>query len=342
MFLQSRKVFLSSIVLSLIAGSIPCLAQQRIPLRVNMGGVSINKIPFIVADEEGIYEQNGLSVDQLFTEGSSEDMQRSGMNMPARYSRSPEDDVDAQIAITGGVGTVRSRAFSAISEDRIILATTDPVTRWWIFAQPEITRPEQLKGKRLGANGPGSMTHFIAVVFAQRMGWDPLHDISIMDNAMHHDVLVSRAVDAFVAYEVPHVMALSAGFKPLIDPRPWDVPMAGSGVVASRAWVQQNREAVRRFIKSTVDAIALMKNDRTVAFRAMAKWYNIADPEQQQYIYDSSEEMPPKPYPSVEGIRKAMEVYDSNEMRKFKPEDFYDDSFVKELDQSGYIDGLYR
>ena len=320
----------------------PAWSQKPISLRVNMGGVSINKIPFIVADEEGIYEKNGLQVDQLFTEGSSEDMERSGMQMSPRYSRSPEDDADSQIAITGGVGTVRTRSVSATAEDRIILATTDPVTRWLIFTQPEITRPEQLKGKRLGANGPGSMTHFIAVVFAQRMGWDPLQDISIMNNAMHHDVLASRAVDAFVAYEVPHVMALAAGFKPLIDPRPWDVPMAGSGVVASRKWVQENREAVRRFIKSTVDAIALMKKDKTVAFRAMAKWYNISDPEQQQYIFGSAEEMPRKPYPNVEGIKKAMQVYDSNEMRKFKPEDFYDDSFVKELDVSGYIDSLYR
>jgi hypothetical protein len=44
----------------------------------------------------------------------------------------------------------------------------------------------------------------------------------------------------------------------------------------------------------------------------------------------------------VEGIKKAMELYDSNEMRRHKPEDFYDDRFIRELDQSGYIDSLYR
>ena len=37
-----------------------------------------------------------------------------------------------------------------------------------------------------------------------------------------------------------------------------------------------------------------------------------------------------------------MELYDSAAMRRFKVEDFYDDSFMKELDESGFIDSLYR
>ena len=37
-----------------------------------------------------------------------------------------------------------------------------------------------------------------------------------------------------------------------------------------------------------------------------------------------------------------MEVYDYREMRLHRPEDFYDASFVAQLDQSGYIDGLYK
>jgi hypothetical protein len=37
-----------------------------------------------------------------------------------------------------------------------------------------------------------------------------------------------------------------------------------------------------------------------------------------------------------------MELFDSNEMRKYMPEDFYDDSLMKEIDQSGFIDKLYK
>ena len=106
--------------------------------------------------------------------------------------------------------------------------------------------------------------------------------------------------------------------------------------------MKNNRETARRFIKSLVEAIAVMKQDKQAAFRALAKWYNITDPEIQEAVYRGAEEMPRKPYPAVEGIKETMKVYDSLEMRKHKAEDFYDDSFVRELDQSGYIDGLYK
>ncbi|HWP85924.1 MAG TPA: hypothetical protein VNN17_12075, partial [Terriglobia bacterium] len=75
---------------------------------------------------------------------------------------------------------------------------------------------------------------------------------------------------------------------------------------------------------------------------AMAKYYKFNDREMQQVIYNGAAEMPRAPYPAVEGIKNAMTLYDSAAMRRFKPEDFYDDSFMKELEASGFIDSLYR
>lgn len=45
-----------------------------------------------------------------------------------------------------------------------------------------------------------------------------------------------------------------------------------------------------------------------------------------------------KPYPSVEGIRQVLALYDSPKMRMHKPEDFYDSSLMAELDTSGFLD----
>jgi NitT/TauT family transport system substrate-binding protein len=63
--------------------------------------------------------------------------------------------------------------------------------------------------------------------------------------------------------------------------------------------------------------------------------------ERQESIYKEVAGLPSKPYPSVAGLQKMIEVYDWREMRRHKPEDFFDASFVTELDKSGYIDGLY-
>jgi len=48
-----------------------------------------------------------------------------------------------------------------------------------------------------------------------------------------------------------------------------------------------------------------------------------------------------KPYPSVTGIKQVLALYTYRELKKSKPEDFYDASFMTELDKSGYIDSLY-
>ena len=74
----------------------------------------------------------------------------------------------------------------------------------------------------------------------------------------------------------------------------------------------------------------------------MGKWYQMSDPEIMEMFYDEASKVPMKPYPAVEGIRRVMELYDSHEMRKYKLEHFYDASYVKELDDNGFIDSLYK
>ncbi len=59
-------------------------------------------------------------------------------------------------------------------------------------------------------------------------------------------------------------------------------------------------------------------------------------------IYDRGESFPRKPFPCYDGIKKAMEFYDSSEMRRHTPESFYDDSLMRELDESGFLDSLYQ
>jgi ABC-type nitrate/sulfonate/bicarbonate transport system substrate-binding protein len=128
----------------------------------------------------------------------------------------------------------------------------------------------------------------------------------------------------------------------LLDLRTWKLPVAGSGIRTTRAWLKDNQDTARRFVKSMVEGIAVFKADRAAAYAAMQKWWNIQDPAILKAMYDAAKDMRAKPYPCIEGIKYTMEIYNSNEMRRHKPEDFYDDTFVRELDRSGYIDSLYK
>ena len=53
---------------------------------------------------------------------------------------------------------------------------------------------------------------------------------------------------------------------------------------------------------------------------------------------------PKKQYPSLEGIKFVIDDLAERDPRakNAKPEQFADMTFIKELDQSGFIDGLYK
>lgn len=314
--------------------------QQPIKIRVGLGDVSLNKLIFVIAQEEGIYRKYGLEIEQYITPGAAATVKGSGVIIPAEYVRDSKEE--PPISIGGGSPGMVAFTSNARAVARVIVASTDNTVRWHIIARPEIKTLQDLKGKRIGYSGYGAMTHFMALAFAQHMGWDPNQDISLMSNALAVDTLKDGKVDAFIGDEVARTMAFSAGFNALQDLKEWNIPIAGSGINVEREWLKNNREAVLRFIKATVESTALMKNSKAVAARAMSKWYNIHNSEQQNMIWDYAAALPRKPYPAVDGIKKVMELYNYHEMRKHKPEDFYDASFVKELDESGFIDGFYK
>jgi hypothetical protein len=53
---------------------------------------------------------------------------------------------------------------------------------------------------------------------------------------------------------------------------------------------------------------------------------------------------PKKQYPSLEGLKTVIDELAERDPRakNAKPEQFVDMTFIRELDQSGYIDGLYK
>lgn len=333
-----RLIRFAAVVILIAAGAVSAFAQEPIKLRVGLGDVSLNKIPFVAAYEAGIYKKNGLEIEQSVTPAAAEVARRTGVIVPPEMVRS--GGKETPIVIGGGSPLIVRWTSDAQADDRVIVGCTDQVVRWRIIGRPDLTAVEQLKGKRLGYSGYGAVTHYVALVFSGIMGWNPQQDLSLMSGANTMDALKSGRVDAIIASELHETLALAAGYKMLVALDKYNIPNAGSGVNVARAYLKTNPEAVRRFVKSTVEAIALVKRDKQAAFRAMAKWYNVTDPKQQEYFYREIANLPRKPYPSVDGIKKVMQVYDSHEMRKYKPEDFYDSSFMRELDESRFIDTL--
>jgi NitT/TauT family transport system substrate-binding protein len=339
--MSAMRAFYAAI--SVAAGIVTCGvagAEDLIAVEVALGDVSLNKVAFLVAADNGIYEKNGLKVRQYITPSAAERVRRSGVNVPPEFVKDDKAD-DAPISIGGGSPLIVSMTNDARTTDRVILATTDSTAKFHIIAGKEINSLDDLKGKRLGYSSFGSVSHLMALALLKQKGWSAETDISLIAEGMAYDALKKKKVDAFIGSEIYYGMAEKQGAKDLLDLAAFNIPVAGSGINVEREWLKKNRDTAKRFVKATVEAYAFMKNNKQATLDAIAKWYNVKDREQQEQMYKAVETTPAKPYPAVDGIKQVLALYTYRELKKHKPEDFYDASFVEELDKSGAIDKLY-
>jgi ABC-type nitrate/sulfonate/bicarbonate transport system substrate-binding protein len=176
----------------------------------------------------------------------------------------------------------------------------------------------------------------------QRMGWNRVQDISIISPG-GIKALQDGVVDAIVGDDEEFEAAGRQGFTILEDTGTWGESLAGNSVLVSPHWLEDSthREAARRFLMAVAEAVALFHQRPTLVLEVLAKW-NGMNQEIAESRYQRTDYVPRKPYPCYEGIRNTMRVHDSNEMRRYTVEDFYDDSLIRELDKAGFLDVVYK
>jgi len=314
-------------------------AEKLIPVTVELGDVSLTKLPFIMAADNGIYERNGLKVTQFITPSAAAAVRASGVIVPPEYIKG---NVIGEINIGGGSPTMVRMTSVATAPHRVILATTDNISRFHVISRGDIATPDDLWGKRIGYGNPGALDQFSMILFLRKIGIDPNRDVAMLSNGGNPQSIVRGLVDAFAGDDLALAEAKKLGLRDLADLYPYQFAMPGSGVNALSDWLPNNRDAAARFIKSTVEAIALMKTDKAAAFASMTKWYGLTDREKLEAVYAEAGKLPAKPYPSIAGLKAMQTIYTWREMAIRAPEDFADSSFVADLDSSGYIDSLYK
>jgi NitT/TauT family transport system substrate-binding protein len=318
-------------------GPAPGAAQNLTPVSVSLGDVSLNKVAFLVAADNGIYQKYGLDVHQFITAGAADRIRRSGITVPDNFVGKSNAD-DAQISVGGGSPLINSMTTDARATQRVILATTDSEAGFHVVSNKAVTSIDDLKGKRLGFSTPGSVSHLIALALLRQKGWTPDRDISLISEGADYSALKAGRVDAFIASEIYYTMAEKNGAKDLADLADYHIPIAGSGINAETGWYKDNRETAVRFLKATIESYALMRKKPDLVYGALDKWYGITDPQQQQDMYSQVARFPEKPYPGVDGIKLVMQLFPHQGPQRHTAADFYDSSVVSELDRSGFID----
>ena len=285
-----------------------------------------------VAKDAGFFDKNGLDVSFIFIGGS-------GVMTQALVGGS------VQIAVGGGSAAVAS---SLAGIDLVMTSSLihKPVLRY-LVTRKEITRPEQLKGKTLGISRFGSSSNMLLRLTLKKIGLDPQRDVAVLQVGsapLRVGALKTGSIDGSLMSMGERVLTDEAGFPVLFDLADLGIEVLQADVIASRTFLRNQEEVMKRFTKAIVEAIHYGKRQKREAMEILSRYMKTKDARVLEASYDASITLAPeKPYPTLKGVEVALaELAVKNpKAAGAKPEQFVDMRFVKELDQGGYIDSLY-
>src|ERR1044072_732435 len=95
-------------------------SQDMLPVGVSLGDVSLNKVAFLVAADNGIYERTGLKVRQFITAKAASRIKRSGVNVPPEFVGTEEEEESAPLSVGGGSPLIVQMTSDARATPRVI------------------------------------------------------------------------------------------------------------------------------------------------------------------------------------------------------------------------------
>ncbi len=98
-------------------------------------------------------------------------------------------------------------------------------------------------------------------------------------------------------------------------------------------------------MKAYVEAIAVMKKDKAATKAVIGKYTKTTDDAVLEESYNSFIKiLPQAPAPTLQAIQVGLDqaALDNPKAKDADPNNFFDASWVNELDKSGFIAGLYK
>jgi NitT/TauT family transport system substrate-binding protein len=289
------------------------------------------EIPAWLAKETGIFAKNGLDVQLVYFRGGTT------ATMALLSRQTPISQGSGQVIVNAGLR----------GADTVMIAGGLVDTEWWLMTRPEVKSAEQLKGSTVAISPFGGLAESMTRIALKRLGLTAMKDVAFVQvGGLPERVfaLESGKVQGAMLPTPYKFIAQKRGFYNLLSV---SLAYQSTGVATTRTFIRESPDIVRKYIKSQVEALHRIKTDRETALKILAKYLGLQDKDILDKSYEelsSDEKFPPKQFPTLEGIKNILEPLAQTDpkAKAAKPEDFVDMTFVKELDDSGFIADLYK
>jgi NitT/TauT family transport system substrate-binding protein len=248
---------------------------------------------------------------------------------------------DVDMASSGGavVNAILSGA------DIVGIAASVPTYGFSLYASPDLKDVPSLKGKVIGVMTKGASSDHAAVALLRRHNLRPGQDVKFLYLGGVREALAALErgiVSASVLSAPTTLLARRLGFKEVVNIADLKLPYVHSGLVTRRVLMRQQPDRVRAFLKAYVASIKITNENPEISKRALARYLATNDGPVIDEAYQSFRGVFPKvPYFTEEHIKSVLAVTDHPKAASADPKDFFDNRFLKELEDSGFVRELY-
>lgn len=301
---------------------------ELIPLRATYASVGGAFAPLWIAQDKGVFNKYGLAVDLKYM--------LSATGTQALLSGSTDIVNPATELIEAGLGGARV-AFIIGILNRAVLS---------VYSKPEFKQLSDLKGKTLGVTLPGSTTDLAARMLLQQAGMVPGKDVLITHLQGMPDMITALTqgrIDAGIVSAPTTLRAKAAGLKELVDITARNIPMIHAGLATTRDFIKSNPDKVKRYVQAYIEANKIARTDPETTKQVIGKWTKTENKEDLDETYNTYvKAWEQAPYVAIPAMQAVLNYAINPNAKTAKPEQFIDNSFVAELEKSGFIKDLYK
>jgi NitT/TauT family transport system substrate-binding protein len=286
-----------------------------------------------LAQDRGFYKKHGLDADLLFIPSTT-------------TSVSSLVAGDVQVANASGGGVASAIVAGA---DLVIVACYLNSLPYELVVSESIKSAEDLKGKSIGISRVGSASDVAARALIRGLGLEPDKQVPIMQVGGPSERAASFRGGRIAGFpSPPGIIHLTKGipYKILISTadfqRRFEFPYICA--TTTKSYLGRQRETVKKVIMAHIEAMQFFKTRKEETKKIIAKYSRINNEDYLESAYTASAKL----YDAVPLVTRAGTEVQIKEATSRKPgaqlrfEDMVDESIVRELEKSGFIDKVYK
>jgi ABC-type nitrate/sulfonate/bicarbonate transport system substrate-binding protein len=312
----------------LLVLSTHALALAAAPVRIGYPQPSGAMLPIWVMSEAKLDQKYGIELQSIYVSGG------------ARLTQTlVAGDID--MAATGGavINAILSGA------DLVYIAMTVPTYGFSLYARPEVKDVASLRGKVIGVMTKGASSDHAAVALLRKNNLQPGQEVKILYLGGVREALAALErglVSASVLSAPTTLTARRMGFKELLNIATLKLPYVHNGIVTRRSLARQEPERIRSFLKAYLVSIKISNEDPEISKRALQRFLATNDAAILDEAYQTFRGVFPRlPYITDDNIRAVLAVSDHPKAATADPKEFFDNHYLKELEETGFVQQLY-